>query len=103
MVGFLYDSESQKFRVRKQACARLLMLLGEELERYINHCKAQKFFRFIEIFFGLAGKADDDIRRKAHAGYVFTARFDVFIKRFGVISAPHRRQNGGAAALYRKM
>lgn len=48
MVGFLYDSESQKFRVRKQACARLLMLLGEELERYINHCKAQKF---LEIWY----------------------------------------------------
>ncbi len=48
MVGFLYDSESQKFRVRKRACARLLMLLGEELERYINHCKAQKF---LEIWY----------------------------------------------------
>ncbi len=48
MVGFLYDSESQKFRVRKRACARLLMLLSEELERYINHCKSQKF---LEIWY----------------------------------------------------
>lgn len=44
VVSFLYESESQKFRIRKKECARLLMLLGEEMDRYNAHCKFEKFF-----------------------------------------------------------
>lgn len=44
VVSFLYDGESPKFRIRKRECARLLMLLGEELDKYNAHCKSEKLF-----------------------------------------------------------
>jgi hypothetical protein len=43
-VVFLYDAEPLKFSIRKRECGRLLMLLSDELDRYIEHCSSEKSF-----------------------------------------------------------
>ncbi len=55
-VAFLYDTEPPQFKIRKRECGRLLMLLSEELDKYITHCIAEKSF---ELWYD-----QDETRRK---------------------------------------
>lgn len=55
-VAFLYDKNSPQFKIKKRECGRLLMLLCEELDKYITHCIAEKSF---ELWYD-----QDETRRK---------------------------------------
>ena len=43
-VSFLYDTDTSRFKIKNRECGRLLMLLSEELDKYITHCITEKSF-----------------------------------------------------------